>query len=378
MRLTDHACRSRMYMAYEYGDTLILCDLEAGGFIDETGHLCPEGGCADAGAEVIGDDPSTFTGCLFYSNTAGGDSGALYGDNIAVDRCIFLNNNLDNHGGVGGKVRVRDSLFSMDKLVACDGSRVSRSVLAGAQILANGDNVFEDTVIVGSARSNFACGEIWEPDDACVFTSSEPILRRMSLVGSVYDGVQIGEWCDAVHVSGSIQWDSGGISGPATAKYSLLPGYYPGEGNLSTDPLFEGYPASTGTWTDSYFDEAMFQTELTDDTASWEPGELAGLFVMVSPLSRTAAPIADNTAKTIRAWGNTMAYTAPGNPYEIIDLHLQAGSPAIDSGYGANVSDLDVEGNPRYDDPSASNAYDCGGDTDCVEYVDMGAYERQP
>jgi hypothetical protein len=37
-----------------------------------------------------------------------------------------------------------------------------------------------------------------------------------------------------------------------------------------------------------------------------------------------------------------------------------------------------VEGNPRYDDPSATNAYDCGTDTDCVEYVDMGAYEYQP
>jgi hypothetical protein len=61
-----------------------------------------------------------------------------------------------------------------------------------------------------------------------------------------------------------------------------------------------------------------------------------------------------------------------------IDLHLQAGSSAIDAGYGVGASDSDVEGNPRYDDPAAPNAYDCGGDTDCVEYVDMGAYEYQP
>jgi hypothetical protein len=43
--------RHDKYMAYEYGDTLILCDLQAGGFIDATGHLCPESGCSDAGVD---------------------------------------------------------------------------------------------------------------------------------------------------------------------------------------------------------------------------------------------------------------------------------------------------------------------------------------
>jgi hypothetical protein len=70
-------------------------------------------------------------------------------------------------------------------------------------------------------------------------------------------------------------------------------------------------------------------------------------------------------------------YAATGDPYEIIDLHLQPSSPAIDSGYGV-ASDSDVEGNPRYNDPSATNAYDCGSEPDCLEYVDMGAYEYQP
>ena len=46
--------RHDKYMAYQYGDTLILCDLEAGGFIDATGHLCPESGCRDADAGVDG------------------------------------------------------------------------------------------------------------------------------------------------------------------------------------------------------------------------------------------------------------------------------------------------------------------------------------
>jgi hypothetical protein len=203
-------------------------------------------------------------------------------------------------------------------------------------------------------------------------------LSNLTIVGSELAGVFAVDGCTA-DVRGSIVWDSTGteISGTASVAYSLVQGGYAGEGNTSSDPLFEGYPAFTGDWSDVYFDEALFQTELTDDTASWEPGELAGLIVNVYA-GYYSTVIADNTETVLWAWGNTTTYATTGDPYEILDLHLQAGSPAIDSGYGANASDLDVEGNSRYDDPGATNAYDCGTSTDCLEYVDMGAYERQP
>jgi hypothetical protein len=45
--------RHDKYLAYLLGDdNLILCDLEAGGFIDATGHVCPEGGCPEMDAGV--------------------------------------------------------------------------------------------------------------------------------------------------------------------------------------------------------------------------------------------------------------------------------------------------------------------------------------
>jgi len=59
-RLTEVAAeysgfaRHDKYMAYQYGDGLILCDLVAGGFMDASGHLCPESGCADAGSSADG------------------------------------------------------------------------------------------------------------------------------------------------------------------------------------------------------------------------------------------------------------------------------------------------------------------------------------
>ncbi len=53
------------------------------------------------------------------------------------------------------------------------------------------------------------------------------------------------------------------------------------------------------------------------------------------------------------------------------DLHLQFGSPAIDSGTNAAVSALtDLDGNPRLVDGDL--------DWDRTAIVDMGAYEYQP
>lgn len=47
--------RHEKYLAYLLGDdNLILCDLEAGGFIGADGHVCPESGCTSPDAGVDG------------------------------------------------------------------------------------------------------------------------------------------------------------------------------------------------------------------------------------------------------------------------------------------------------------------------------------
>jgi hypothetical protein len=59
-KLTDVAfaysalARHDRYLGYKAGDTLILCDLEAGGFIDSSGHVCPESGCPEPDGGVDG------------------------------------------------------------------------------------------------------------------------------------------------------------------------------------------------------------------------------------------------------------------------------------------------------------------------------------
>lgn len=56
-----------------------------------------------------------------------------------------------------------------------------------------------------------------------------------------------------------------------------------------------------------------------------------------------------------------------------IDLHLQPGSPCIDAANGNLASELDLDNNPRADDPDTPNT-----GTGNPEYADMGAYEYQP
>jgi hypothetical protein len=329
-----------------------------------------------AGAALVYN--GSFTNCIFYDNFPG----ALAGRGL-VDSCFFLNNLAGGGTGASGVFDVRDSVFFRGGFGACDGSSVSRSTFTqSAGVGGTGTTSFTDVIF---ADTGFACegsemtgGEF----DGCDYVDGVASLKNVTVSGVVY-GIGAENGCEA-EVSGSVVWGNSAaeIWGDTTVTYSLVEGGYAGEGNISSDPLFVGNPVYSGTWSDVYVDEGLFQTELTDETASWEPGELAGLFVrpeLGDPNVFTQV-IADNDATHIWAWGHNFDFVDVGGSYEIIDLHLQSGSPAIDSGYGLGASNLDVEGNPRYDDPSASNVYDCASDAgpDCVEYVDMGAYEYQP
>ncbi len=54
------------------------------------------------------------------------------------------------------------------------------------------------------------------------------------------------------------------------------------------------------------------------------------------------------------------------------DLHLAPGSPCIDAADGAAAPALDMDGNPRVDDPDTPNT------GEGPPWADMGAYEIQP
>ncbi len=169
----------------------------------------------------------------------------------------------------------------------------------------------------------------------------------------------------------------GGAATPVVTYSNVAVGF-PGAGNLDVDPAFAAGPS--GTWTEAaHYDAQTRTTTLTDDGASFVPGELVGSFLGTSLFIVANTP----STVTVRGWaGNADA----GDPYEIRNYRLAAGSPCIDAGHNWGVppdaADLDedgdvteatpadLEGNPRFvavsDEPAG-----CG----TAAVVDMGAYE---
>jgi hypothetical protein len=310
-------------------------------------------------AEDLGE--TTFTNCIFYDNHAVNAGDALWG-RATVEGCVFVNTT-----SLLGWMDVRDSVFFKTAMKACNDTTVHGSVFTNSGAIATGVTSF-DNVVMSLGGLGCLGGDAISDYTNCGYLDGTVAVSNVTQYGGT---VYANSGCDMQARGSILGTDLGGV----TASYSVTA--LAGEGNITADPLWVGDPASTGFLSDVYFDEGTFQTELTDDTASWEPGELAGLLVVTGG-GAVVGYVAESEGTVIRAWGDLTADAAAGDAYEIIDLHLQAGSPAIDAGYGIGAAETDVEGNPRYDDPSATNAYDCGGDTDCVEYVDMGAFERQP
>ncbi len=109
----------------------------------------------------------------------------------------------------------------------------------------------------------------------------------------------------------------------------------------------------------------------------WSPGALAGRAIQYGSGAQAWAFIVDNTQGTIYLDGDLRSSTGAGQPYSLLEAHLQASSPAIDSGLGnwASVwtaSAVDLDGLPRVDAPPANTG------TGTLDYIDMGCYEYQP
>jgi hypothetical protein len=342
--------------AIQVSDTVFVNNVTA----DNTGGAVTVGGY---------EDDATFTNCIFYNNGSTYDlqdeTDEFFGGALSAaatfDDCVFLNDDIPGGGGgLRGALEMRDSIVFAERVLGR--LSASRSLFASADISTEYVAELADVAMIGWGLT-------------CTGSDAQASLRNVTAPGLfVEDGC-------AADVRGSIIL--GEIYGDATVSYSYVSGGHEGEGNISSDPFPGGYTVSSGTWTDVYFDEGLFQTEFTDETASWEPGELAGMFLLPDTLDMSvrAMVIADNSDTAIWAWGNAITYNSTvvtGDPYSIIDLHLPEGSPAIDAGYGLWASATDADGFPRYDDPGSPNAFDCDSEPDCLEYADMGAYEYQP
>ncbi len=119
--------------------------------------------------------------------------------------------------------------------------------------------------------------------------------------------------------------------------------------NVGGDPVF--LTEVSGAWTAApSYDAATNRTTFTDALASFADGALVGR--LINPWADPAlqAYVVANTATTVVVDGGFEALVVTGDVYTMVDYHLQAGSPAIDTGVdtsapglGSVVTDLDGE-----------------------------------
>lgn len=288
--------------------------------------------------------------CVFAGNH--GAKGAVYGRTATLDNCVFSGNFSKGLHIGSGSMTVTNSTFAGN---VDDGAFGQWTDLA-----------FTNCVFAGNGRYGlYAIQMLSTTVTNCTFTENLTGIWSYSLptvMNSIF-------WGNTKSVDG----------GDYLASYSNIQEEIPaGPGNISEDPLFVAGPDNplfSGAWTWVSYDATRYQTVLVFDATTLVPGSAKGLFVRPEMTDPRWFVIAGNTADALRVWGD-MTELLPGlgvgSSFEVYDLRLSAGSPCIDAADGDVAPELDIEGNPRYDDPATANS-----GTGMCTYVDMGAYEYQ-
>lgn len=148
------------------------------------------------------------------------------------------------------------------------------------------------------------------------------------------------------------------------------------DNNRDGAPLFVA--DRMGTWTEApMYNPITHRTTLTDSSACWEAGELAGTLLTPDAVQGMQAIIVSNSTSVVEVAGDVSTSVDIGDAYRLVDYHLQLASPCIDAGDNSMVPpeiSADLDGNLRFRDiPSALDTGNPG--TPGTPVVDIGAYE---
>jgi hypothetical protein len=122
------------------------------------------------------------------------------------------------------------------------------------------------------------------------------------------------------------------------------------------------------------YDPAAYTVTYTNENASWQTDELAGLFIYPSGSPWLVFPIVTNASTTVTTYAdaqtiqNGVSAIKAGWTYNIRDYHLAPDSPCIDTGdpnYVPGPNETDLDDMPRLVD----------GDCNDTVRIDMGTYE---
>lgn len=352
-------------------------------------------------------------GCRIVDNTSMGINSL--GSNAVITNCLIAGNYLDglNLRGFGAAPMVKDCVIvgNLGGILGSSGYVVDSCLITGTT--ARPAVKFNGGPDVPTLRNSLLVGNMAR---AMFCNSRDPIISNTLVVGNASVGlggaayltdncdmtVRGSTFVDNVAEGGgnSFAFDTPIFSSTLTVQNSLLrdgddailildestveithsdvEGGWPGVGNIDEDPQFVG-AVHTGTWTsNAVYLEEDYQSRLTDNTASWPTGALAGMLLNPAIAQSRQFFIVDNTETTITVWGDVTPVSS-GDSFEVFDYHLSFGSLAINAGdpdFIPEPDETDIDGDPRMlhgrVDMGADEFRSCPGDLDGDGLVGAG------
>ena len=285
-------------------------------------------------------------GCVISGNattTYGGGGIGCYSSSPSLVNCTIAGNDAQYGGGIGCDGGASPALAN------CTVSGNTADFLGGGGIAAYGASmpVLTNTIFVDN--SPMAVDEL---------DSSSDITATNCLFYGNADGDWYNEFSQTLTGAAAIN---------ALAEATDC---------VDGDPLFQMYSTQAvwGTWTSAPV-FASGRTTLTDSSAAFTPGALAGAMIVCDTSQNMQALITSNTATTIEVAGDVTSYATNGDTYVLVDYHLMSGSAAINGGTatGAPADDFDGESRPvdSFFDIGVDEFLDTDGDT-LSDWLEIG------
>ena len=353
----------------------------------------------------------TMTDCTIKGNRAEQGGGMAVGDSeVTLNDCLVIGNTADYTGGVMISTSVNKPVSMSDCIISGNTATVNYAGIYnyGAEL------ILENCIVSGNMAlcEDQVAGihlDYWPDDLPPSLTMTNCVVSGNNMIGvnTIYNatiqinnstisdniGIGIGSW-----ISSSMSVENSIVSGNGdmgifcyqvwplnlSIKYSLFDNNTNGDvrlddqiyrgameinaiddpdteiqNNVDGPPLFQIGPA--GTWSIStapVYDPAAHETTLTDDGASYTPGELTHRLIHPDTGNNLQFLILSNTATEMVVVGDASVLAVPGGAYQVVDYHIQPGSPAEDAGTADGAPDHDFE----YDTRPVGAGFDIGVD----------------
>jgi hypothetical protein len=305
------------------------------------GNAAPEGGA------VMGFDayPFDVSRCSFAGNTGTNYGGgfASYGSLVSIRACNFVGNIAGPRGGGAVESHEGRGFTLADCVIA--GNRTTNS---GGGVLIDWQScVLQNCTIVSNTAAT-AGGGLYMGENYSAATLRNVLFADNSnqavgmANGTVLDSL---DHCFfGSNPQGDFVW-TGHV--PALTGATAIEASFPQadgtvDGPVDFEPGASGVLASPGL-----YNSQNCRTTLSDANADFPIGSLAGTFLCIENAANTYSYVTDNTQNTITVFGNLSNAAVQGARYRLLDVHLGAGSAAVDRGASFFAFPFDIDGDTR-------------------------------